>query len=347
MTPALPVIGVCGPSGSGKTLLIQRLVPRLTARGLRVAVVKHCTHRIEADTPGKDTDRIFQAGADVLAAGPAESFARFHARQMPLTESLRRLTGRCDLVLVEGSRDAAIPKIWVDREAADAWERPDENLLVLPGVPDDCAVAEEAVWRVVERAHAERPVPAAVLIGGRSSRMGRPKHLLKRDGVTLVERIVTAALRHVAEVLLVGEGEVPASLGGLRRLPDAPGVAGPMAGLLSAMRWQPDARWLALACDLPLISPDAVSWLLARARPGADAVMPAVSDEAGCEPLFAVYEPTARWPLELAAEGGDFSLHRALEAERVLRPQPPAPLAAGWTNVNTSEDWDAAFPAGA
>ncbi len=196
MTPGLPIVGVCGPSGSGKTLLIQRVVPRLTARGLRVAVVKHCTHRIEADTPGKDTDRIFQAGADVLAAGPTESFARFHAEQMPLAESLRRLTGRCDVVLVEGSRDAAIPKIWVDAEAAGAWERPEENLLVLPGAPDDCSSAEEAVWRVVERAHAERPVLAAVLIGGRSRRMGRPKHLLERDGVTLVERIVAAARPH-------------------------------------------------------------------------------------------------------------------------------------------------------
>ena len=130
MSAGLPVIGICGPSGSGKTLLIQQLVPRLVARGLRVAVVKHCTHRIEADRPGKDTDRIFQAGADLLAAGPSESFARFHADQMPLAESVRRLCGKCDLVLVEGSRDAAIPKIWMSREAADAWGRPQEDLLV-------------------------------------------------------------------------------------------------------------------------------------------------------------------------------------------------------------------------
>ncbi len=120
-----------------------------------------------------------------------------------------------------------------------------------------------------------------------------------------------------------------------------------MGGLLSAMRWQPAARWLALACDLPLITPEAVAYLLEQTRPGTDATMPTISDGAGCEPLFAVYEPTARWVLELAAERGDFSLHRAMGAARVLRPQPPAPLAAGWTNVNTSEDWDAAFPAGA
>ena len=148
----LPIIGVCGPSGSGKTLLIQRLVPRLMQRGLRVAVVKHCTHRIEADTPGKDTDRIFQAGADVLAAGPHESFARFHAANMPLAECVRRIADRCDLVLVEGSRDAAIPKIWLTQEAADAWGRPEECLLVLSGAPDACSAAERAVLQVMERA---------------------------------------------------------------------------------------------------------------------------------------------------------------------------------------------------
>jgi len=324
MSAGLPVVGVCGPSGSGKTLLIQRLVPRLAARGLRVAVVKHCTHRIEADTPGKDTDRIFQAGADVLAAGPAESFARFHAEQMPLDESLRRLAGRCDVVLVEGSRDAAIPKIWVDGQGG-----------------DDCSAAEQIVWDVVERAYAERPALAAVLIGGLSSRMGRPKHLLERGGLMLVERVVAAARPHVAQVLLVGAGEVPASLVGLSRLPDVPRVEGPMAGVLGAMRWRPDARWLVLACDLPMIAPDAVAWLLGQARPGADAVMPAVSEQSECEPLFALYEPTARWPLELAAGRGHFSLRRALEAARVPRPQPPPELAPSWTNVNTPEDWDA------
>jgi molybdopterin-guanine dinucleotide biosynthesis protein MobB len=319
--------------------LIERLVPRLTTRGLRVGVVKHCTHRIEADAPGKDTDRIFRSGADVLAAGPAESFARFHANQMPLAESLRRLSGACDLVLVEGSRDAAIPKIWTSREAAEAWGRPEENLLVLSGASGDCSAAEETVWRLVERAHADLPVLAAVLIGGRSSRMGRPKHLLERDGATLVERAAAAARPHVAQVLLAGAGEVPAALHGLGRLPDAPDVQGPMAGVLGAMRWQPAARWLVLACDLPMVAPDAVAWLLQQARPGADALTPALTGEADCEPLFAAYEPTARWHLELAAARGEFSLRRALEAGRVLHPQPPPALAAAWTNVNTPEDW--------
>jgi molybdopterin-guanine dinucleotide biosynthesis protein A len=341
VSSSVPVIGVCGPSGSGKTLLIQQLVPRLAARGLRVAVVKHCTHRIEADRPGKDTDRIFQAGADVLAAGPSESFARFHAEQMPLAESVRRLAGRSDLVLVEGSRDAAVPKIWVEREAADAWGKPDEELLVLSGGADDVSAAEAAVWGAVKRVHAERPVLAVVLIGGRSSRMGRPKHLLERDGVTLLERAVAAARPHAAQVLLAGGGQVPAPLRELARLPDAADAEGPMAGMLTAMRWQPASRWLVLACDLPMLTPDAAAWLLQQSGPGTDAVMPSVPGGAECEPLFAVYEPTARWFLELATARGEFSLRRALDGGRVLRPLPPPGLAGAWTNVNSPEDWRA------
>jgi len=306
-----PVIGVCGPSGSGKTLLIQQLVPRLIARGLRVGVVKHSTRRIEADRPGKDTDRIFQAGADVLAAGPGESFARFHADEMPLAESLRRLSGQCDLVLVEGNRDATIPKIWVTQDAADDYGRPEEELLVLPKGADSWHVALDVVWRTVERAHAALPVLAAVLIGGSSSRMGRPKHLLERPG----------ALSH------------------LERLPDAQDAEGPLGGLLSALRWQQRARWIVMACDLPMATPQAVAWLLEQVRPGLDAVMPAVRGQGGCEPLFAIYEPTALWHAELAAARGEFSLHSAFRPARVLSPQPPPALQPAWTNVNTPDDW--------
>ena len=68
----LPVFGVCGWSGSGKTTLIEAVLPKLLARNLKVAVVKHDVHAIDVDRPGKDSDRFFQAGADVYLQGNEE-----------------------------------------------------------------------------------------------------------------------------------------------------------------------------------------------------------------------------------------------------------------------------------
>jgi molybdopterin-guanine dinucleotide biosynthesis protein A len=227
----------------------------------------------------------------------------------------------------------------VIRDEGDGPGEPADALLVVRDPEMECDEVERVVRRAVEHTHASLPVLAVVLIGGRSRRMGSPKHLLARDGRTLVERVVDAAQCYAAQVVLAGTGDVPASLAGLERLPDAPDVVGPMAGLLGAMRWRPGARRLALACDLALITPDAVAWLLEQGSPGSDAVMPVVSGKDRPEPLFAVYEPTAHPFLEAAAACGEFSLHRSIAEARVLRPEPPAELQEAWTNVNTSAEW--------
>ncbi|MEP6771876.1 MAG: molybdopterin-guanine dinucleotide biosynthesis protein MobB, partial [Polaromonas sp.] len=49
------VVAFAGYSGSGKTTLVEKLIPALKARGLRVSVVKHAHHKFDIDHPGKDT----------------------------------------------------------------------------------------------------------------------------------------------------------------------------------------------------------------------------------------------------------------------------------------------------
>ena len=60
--PQTPVFGFAGFSGSGKTTLIERIIPLLVARGLRVALVKHAHHDFDIDQPGKDSHRHRAAG---------------------------------------------------------------------------------------------------------------------------------------------------------------------------------------------------------------------------------------------------------------------------------------------
>ena len=61
-----PIISIVGKSNSGKTTFLEKVVRELKRRGYRVAVVKHSTHDIKIDQPGKDTWRLAQAGSDVV-----------------------------------------------------------------------------------------------------------------------------------------------------------------------------------------------------------------------------------------------------------------------------------------
>jgi molybdopterin-guanine dinucleotide biosynthesis protein A len=188
------------------------------------------------------------------------------------------------------------------------------------------------------RARRPAPVYAGVLIGGASTRMGSPKHLLKTGDVSWLERTVGQVAGAVAETVLLGRGEVPASLAGLRRLTDVPDVSGPMAGILSAMRWAPRTSWLIVACDMPQVSREAVDWLLSLRRRGVWAVIPRLDDSKPLEPLLAYYDFRARPLLERLAASGCFRAAEIARSSKVITPVPPVDLAKAWTNVNRLED---------
>jgi molybdopterin-guanine dinucleotide biosynthesis protein A len=167
--------------------------------------------------------------------------------------------------------------------------------------------------------------------------MGRDKRTLGLGGSSFTERAVSAMRQHLTCVVLAGSGAVPKSLAEMPQLADAPGVAGPLAGVLAAMRWAPAAAWVVAACDMPEISGDAVKWLLDQRRPGVWAVLPS-SDAGHVEPLLAVYEPQARTVLERRAAAGKWGLCHLAEHSGVRCPTPPARLRAAWVNVNTPQE---------
>lgn len=183
-------------------------------------------------------------------------------------------------------------------------------------------------------------INGAVLIGGASRRMGRPKHNLEVGGRTMTELAVAALEDQVERVVLVGSGEPAPGLRHLERLPDPAEVSGPIAGVLAAMRWAPSAAWVVVACDMPRVSAEAVRWLIGRRRPGGYAVLPCVR-EGRVEPLLAVYEPPVLPVLEELVAAGTWGLRRLAGIGGVDCPKPPPDLWAAWESVNTLEQFHA------
>ena len=204
--------------------------------------------------------------------------------------------------------------------------------------PDHC---EARVHQHLAEFHASMPVCAAVLVGGASRRMGRPKTMLTLGDRSILERIVNVAERLAHRVVLVGSAPVPDAVQGLTQLPDAPGVDGPLAGVLGAMRHSPQARWLVLACDLAMVGIEAARWLLSQAGPGRWAVLPHLDLPRHREPVFAVYDPPAGVLLEQGARRGERAICRILDHRVAHSPRVPAPFRDAWTNVNAPADLDA------
>lgn len=117
-----PVLGFAAFSGTGKTTLLTQLLPLLKAHGLRIGLIKYSHHDFEIDYPGKDSHRLRMAGATpVMLVSPyrrvvIEEFQP--SREIDLFRQLELFPSHnVDLLLVEGFRDQAFPKIELHRSS--------------------------------------------------------------------------------------------------------------------------------------------------------------------------------------------------------------------------------------
>jgi len=168
--------------------------------------------------------------------------------------------------------------------------------------------------------------------------MGSPKHLLKQEGSTWLERTIALLAPKTQQLVLSGAGDIPTTLATLPRVPDAAGIAGPLAGIVAVLRWQPAVSWLIMACDLPDVQPEAIDWLLAQRKPGCVAVLPQLREDSPLEPLLAWYDFRCLPLLEELATSGPPRLNRLFGQAGVCVLQPPASLHRSWRNVNTPEE---------
>jgi molybdopterin-guanine dinucleotide biosynthesis protein B len=119
----MPLFGIAGWSNSGKTTLIEKLARYLSDRGFRVATIKHTHHKFDIDAPGSDTQRHRVAGAAETAIVSGFRVAiveEIEAAGEPTLEAVAARLSPADVILVEGYKSAAIPKIEVRRAAVAA-----------------------------------------------------------------------------------------------------------------------------------------------------------------------------------------------------------------------------------
>lgn len=147
------VVGFAGFSGAGKTTLIERLIPQLRQRGLRVSVVKHAHHRFDVDHPGKDTWRHREAGAFEVIAASSRRFVLMREFEREAELSVHHLLAEAspvvDWVLVEGYRDSDLPKIEVWRAATGQPARYPDDAFVVAIATDSPAALPQATIRPV------------------------------------------------------------------------------------------------------------------------------------------------------------------------------------------------------
>jgi molybdopterin-guanine dinucleotide biosynthesis protein B len=133
-----PVFIFVGHSGCGKTTLIERLLPELSRRGLRVATIKHAHHKVVLDTPGKDSWRYKQAGAvmSMLVTSNELQLVADAVEQREPAQLAQRFLGEADMVLAEGFSHAPGVKIEVLRRAC--------------GKPPRCAIEDGLIAIVTD-----------------------------------------------------------------------------------------------------------------------------------------------------------------------------------------------------
>jgi len=349
--------------------VIQQLAAGLTAA---LAPAGHRVGYVDADHASGDADAAHTLSPLLQAGAAVEVTDKIHFRRRDDRGAFDRfsqpeLLAGADLVLVNGNHFRARQQIvLIDPRkslahkldkltdvqafvlAEGVGEIPDYLQAHLPhhaGLPRfalaDVAglAAGVAQWLAARRA----PLRGLVLAGGLSQRMQTDKGRLRYGATGREQREVAASLlaEVCREVFVSCRAEQAAELpAGLQPLPDTFLGLGPLGGILSAFRRDPNAAWLVLACDLPFLTAATLRELVASRQPSRLATAFQSPNNDFPEPLITIFEPRA-YPELLRFLGLGYSCPRKMLINSDVEVL-PTPGGDALRNVNTPAERAAA-----
>jgi molybdopterin-guanine dinucleotide biosynthesis protein A/molybdopterin-guanine dinucleotide biosynthesis protein len=348
---------------------IQRLAASLTAA---LASAGHRVGYVDADHASGDADEaqtlspLLQAGAAVEVTDKIQFRRRDERRALDRFSQPDMLAGT-DVVLVNGNHFRARHQVVLIDPRKSLAHKLDkltdvqafvlaEGVAQLPDylqahLPHHAQlpqfaladVAGLAAWVQQWLLRRQAPLRGLVLAGGLSQRMQTDKGRLRYGPEGREQREVAAALlaEICQDVFVSCRAEQAAELpAGLQPLPDTFLGLGPLGGILSAFRHDPNAAWLVLACDLPFLTADVLRQLVAGRQPArlATAFQSPGSDFP--EPLITIFEPRA-YPELLRFLGLGYSCPRKMLINSDVEVL-PTPGGEALRNVNTPAEREAA-----
>lgn len=188
-------------------------------------------------------------------------------------------------------------------------------------------------------------ITIAVQAGGKSSRMGEDKALIRLAGIPLIERVLARIDGLADEILITTNRPETLTHLNLRMAGDEVPGAGALHGLKTALDAARGEIVLILSCDTPFVSRELLEHLLSRAH-DADAIVPKHGDK--YEPLQAVYNRSRCLPaVEAALGSGERRMISFYPQVHVLPIEEPIlseldPSGLSFFNVNTAEDLERA-----
>lgn len=178
-------------------------------------------------------------------------------------------------------------------------------------------------------------LPVYIFAGGKSTRFGKDKALIRVDGVSMIVRVADT-LKPVADsITIVASQDGVYDHLGLKTIADVVTAKGPIGALLTAMRHGSRKGWILVSsCDWVGLRTEWIALLMAESREGSDAV---VFRARHFEPLLGLYHTSIQEIVSSRIESGNLAMHELLGMISTV----PVAVPDGWDkvrNVNRPSD---------